>query len=61
MDEQKILDVIVHNCEFKADQKYLPCAKAVRIAEELNVNVATIGRLCNLENIKVKNCQLGCF
>jgi hypothetical protein len=61
MDEKKILEIILKYVEIKADQKYLTCAEAFQIAEELNVNASIIGRLCDQEKIKLKSCQLGCF
>ena len=39
----------------------LPCAMAFRLAEELDVPVRLIGDFCNEEDIRIKNCQLGCF
>jgi hypothetical protein len=61
MDEKQILEVIFKYVEIKEDIKYLTCAKAFQIADELNVNASIIGRLCNQEKIKLKSCQLGCF
>jgi molybdate transport system regulatory protein len=43
------------------DQKRLPCAEAFKIARDLDVSVAEIGKACNELAIKVVGCQLGCF
>ncbi|HHT45897.1 MAG TPA: hypothetical protein GX004_01205 [Firmicutes bacterium] len=39
----------------------IPCVMAFKIARECNCSVAEIGKLCNELNIKIVNCQLGCF
>jgi hypothetical protein len=43
------------------DDKRLACADAFRIARDLDVPVADIGRTCNELGIKMVHCQLGCF
>lgn len=39
----------------------LPCAKAFKLSAELDLSLREIGRFCNEEGIRIKNCQLGCF
>lgn len=39
----------------------IPCATALALAESCGVPGKTIGRLLNLLEIKVRDCQLGCF
>ena len=39
----------------------IPCAVALAIAESCGVPGKTVGRLLNLLEIKVRDCQLGCF
>ncbi len=39
----------------------LPCAVAFKIAAELNVPVRSVGDACNRLDIRIANCQLGCF
>ncbi len=39
----------------------LPCAAAFTLQKELGVTLKEIGEFCNEENIRIKNCQLGCF
>jgi len=43
------------------DQKRLPCAEAFKIAHDLDVAVAEIGKTCDELSIKIVGCQLGCF
>ena len=39
----------------------LPCAQAFRIAKKLKVSPRAVGDAANRLNIKIANCQLGCF
>jgi hypothetical protein len=43
------------------DDKHLACNDAFRIARDLNVPLAEVGRSCNELGIKIVQCQLGCF
>ncbi|WP_432401840.1 hypothetical protein [Wukongibacter sp. M2B1] len=61
MDEKKILEKIYEYCSIGGNKKYLDCAVAFKIAGKLNVDISTIGQLCNKEKIKISKCQLGCF
>lgn len=42
-------------------QGKLTCKKAFLLAEELNLSLKDIGDVCNVEDIKIIRCQLGCF
>lgn len=44
-----------------AKDNKLPCAKAFQLSKELDLSIRAIGEFCNEENIRIKNCQLGCF
>ncbi len=39
----------------------LSCAQAFQLSEEFKVSLKEIGRFCDDEGIKIKNCRLGCF
>ena len=39
----------------------LTCEKAHELGQELDVPLREIGAVCNELNIKIKDCQLGCF
>ena len=39
----------------------IPCAVAFKIAQDQKVSNAKVGELANQLDIKVSNCQLGCF
>ena len=44
-----------------APEGKISCAAAMRLAEELVISRQDMGRLLNELNIKIKQCQLGCF
>jgi hypothetical protein len=39
----------------------LACGEAFRIAADLEVPIAEVGRVCSELDIKIVACQLGCF
>jgi len=39
----------------------LTCEKAHELGKELDVPLKEIGTVCNELNIRIKDCQLGCF
>jgi hypothetical protein len=39
----------------------LPCPLARKIAEKLGVEYAEVGEAANELNIKITDCELGCF
>lgn len=43
------------------DEKRIACAAAFKIARDLDVPLAEVGRTCDELGIKVRHCQLGCF
>ena len=60
-DETELINVVVNSAKEVDGRKKLSCARAFQLAEEFNVPPAQIGRICNDNNIKISNCQLGCF
>ena len=62
MDKTKDLIGAVLKRAQKADgKKKLACAEAFELAQEYEVRVVMIGRICNQNDIKICKCQLGCF
>jgi hypothetical protein len=45
----------------EVEDNRLSCETAHWLAKELNLSLAEIGRFCDEEGIRVKDCQLGCF
>lgn len=44
-----------------APQGRIPCAAAMKLADELGISRAEMGELLNELRIKITQCQLGCF
>jgi len=44
-----------------SDNGRLTCEKAHELGKEMDVPLTEIGEVCNELNIKIKDCQLGCF
>lgn len=57
MTDQEILDAIRPMLQ---DGK-LPCKSALGFAAQQALNPARIGKVCNQNEIRIVNCQLGCF
>ncbi len=51
--EKKLLEASKNN--------KLPCKLAFKLSEELNISLKEVGEIANKLNIKITNCQLGCF
>jgi len=61
LSSQKMKEHIIEAINGKASDKALKCKVAQELAEELGVSTRRIGEIANEVNIKIKNCQLGCF
>ena len=44
-----------------ADGGWISCAVAREIAEDLGVSPVVVGKACDLLDIRIKSCVLGCF
>ena len=42
-------------------RKQLTCAEAFELAKRYEAEIIEIGRICNQNNIRICQCQLGCF
>ncbi len=61
MDSAKIKAAIEAAVRTEAGRKQLSCARAHVLAEDLAVTLVEIGRYCQAQDIKITDCQLGCF
>ncbi len=55
--EEKVLEAV----KDRADEGRIACAVALRLAEELKVPAAEVGKAANALNVKIVKCSLGCF
>ena len=42
-------------------RKQMTCTEAFKLARRFEVEVIEIGHICNEHNIRICQCQLGCF
>jgi len=42
-------------------REQLTCAEAFELAKRYEAEIIEIGRICNQHNIRICQCQLGCF
>jgi len=57
MTQDRIIDAV----RSASRDNRLSCAAAHELARELNVSLTEIGSICNELQIKIADCQLGCF
>jgi hypothetical protein len=56
-----LTNAVIERAQEIDGKKRLACAEAFRLSQELNAELAEIGRICNRQKIKICKCQLGCF
>lgn len=61
MDYSQIAVAIEAAVRTEGGRKQLSCARAHVLAEDLGITLAEIGRYCQSQDIKITDCQLGCF
>jgi len=61
MDNERLTDAVMERAVDVDDKKKLSCSQAFELAKELNAAVVEIGRICNQHDVRICQCQLGCF
>ncbi len=60
-NNDKLINAII-TLSFKDGNKIkLTCDSALKIAEQFRVKPLVVGNICNNKNIRLCQCQLGCF
>ena len=59
--DQQLIQAVLEKTETIDDRKYLSCRDAFALAAQFDTKPMLIGKICNAQKIKLKNCQLGCF
>ena len=54
-------DKVKEEIKKKAINGKLPCPLARKIAKELSISYREIGKIADELDIKITNCELGCF
>jgi len=58
---EELIKAVLERAEEIDGKKKLACAEAFELAQEFEVEVIEIGRICNQHNIRIRKCELGCF
>ncbi len=57
MDRKKLEEAI----QAKAKDGKIPCAMCFKLAEDFGISKREMGQILNEINIRISQCQLGCF
>ena len=57
MDRKKLEETILA----KAKDGKIPCAMCFKIADDFGISKREIGKILNEINVRINQCQLGCF
>ena len=60
-ENKELTDAVIKAVAEIDGRKNLACAAAFRLAKLFGVKVLEIGQICNANDIRIINCQLGCF
>ncbi len=63
-EKEQLVDAVLISAKSGREpdgRKQLTCAEAFELAKKYEAEIIEIGRICNLNNIKLCKCQLGCF
>jgi len=58
---EELVKAVVAEAHAEGERTVLSCAQAFELAEQFDVAVIEIGRICNERGIRFYKCQLGCF
>ena len=60
-EKTELVNAVIKTATEVNGKKRLSCAEAFRLAARFGVKVREIGNICNTNEIRICNCQLGCF
>lgn len=60
-NKKELIDEILEKSFRDGEKVKLPCSTALKIAVRFGVNPFEIGTICSERNIRISQCQLGCF
>jgi len=58
---EELINAVLERAQETDGRKKLACTEAFELAQEFEVEVIEIGRICNQHKIRIRKCQLGCF
>ena len=59
--KEELVKAVLEKAQHSQGKSRLTCAEAFAIAEEFSSQIKEIGQICNQQDVKICNCQLGCF
>ncbi len=60
-DVSNVTDELKEAVVSASDGGFISCPKARQVAKELKVSPKAVGKALDEMNIKIKDCELGCF
>jgi hypothetical protein len=60
-ENTQLVNEMIEKARQDDGSRKLTCAEAFRLADRFGVEKLEIGRIRNAHNIRISNCQLGCF
>ena len=60
-NEKEIIEAVLEAANQVDGKNRLNCTQAFELAGKFGVAIGQIGRICNENNVRISNCQLGCF
>lgn len=57
----ELVRAVLGASEKEGDKKRIECARALALAKKHGVKPIDIGAICNEQDVKIVDCQLGCF
>lgn len=61
MTDDQVKEAILDRTKESDGRVCLTCGDAHIVADKLGVSLALVGRICELQKIKITSCMLGCF
>ena len=58
---EDLINAVLTQAKLVNGRKELACAEAFKLAQQFQVEIIDVGRICNQQNVKICKCQLGCF
>ena len=59
--KEELIDTILEKSFKDGEKVRMLCAVALEIAEQFKVEPSEVGSICTDRNIRISECQLGCF
>lgn len=61
MKSKDVKEALLKATVTKNGRRIISCDRVLRLAARLRVPPARLGRMCDCEEIKIRQCKLGCF